>query len=88
MRLESRIRKRNGKKGKTHDAFLSGRGLRNSKINEPSNNEYGPAMVGSSLEANREALEVFVGAMKEIYPPEYSDLGFRSRDACPRQRIF
>jgi hypothetical protein len=51
-------------RNETHDAFLSGRGLRNSKMNEPSNREKGPAMVGSSSEANRSGFEVFAEAIE------------------------
>ena len=32
----------------THDAFLDGRGLKNSRTKDPSNSANGPAMTGSS----------------------------------------
>lgn len=49
--------------GITDDAFLEGLGLRNSRINDPSKSEYGPAMTGSwswSYEEKEEEEEVVV----------------------------
>lgn len=42
----------------TYEACLSGRGWRNSRMNDPSNSVKGPAILGSSAESKRVGSEL------------------------------